>query len=390
MRTHAQRGFSLIEAMVSITVSLLLLSGFITVFMGSSSSYRKNDRNARLNDELSLGMAHMTEDIEMAGFWADLLDSALITVDNSATPGVGSLTTAPGNECFSTAGATYSDRSALAAVDNNTSASPTAVPCISDAYTARASDILVVKRLNGSPTRGYDGARVTNYQGLDATGSPPTLTVGRVYVRTNGNFYGSPTPSAPTVGAMFLQSAAATTGPVNAVTNIPSVAGNGNGTAANSYSDWEFRTVVYYIRSFSNVSGDGIPSLCRKTLQGGSPPTMVTECFAQGVETLQVEFGIDTGTDGIPDYYASAPALTSTQIANACAVRVSMVGRSVDLNPSTFDQFSGQTADYTNAKTYTVANLTAFTPADNLFRRVISQAIVVRNPTTLRVVINRS
>lgn len=381
-----QRGFSLIEAMVSITISLVLLAGFITVFMGSSSSYRKNDKTARLNDELSLAMAQMTEDVEMAGFWGDLLDPSLISTDNNAGGPTGSLAAAPTNECFSTAGSTYTDRSALAAVDNNTSATPTAVPCITDAYTATSSDILVIKRLNGSPTRAYDGTTVVGYDGTSATAA--TLTTGRVYVRMNGDFYGSP-PSAPSVGAMF-RATSTSLDPVVAVTNIPNTASSGaSNPAGTSYSDWEFRTVVYYIRSFSGTAGDGIPTLCRKTLQGGSPPSMVTECFSQGIETLQVEFGIDTGVDGIPDYYASASALTAAQIANACAVRVSLLGRSVNVADNKFDQFSGTTADYTNAKTYTVGNIT-LTPNDNLFRRLITQAIVVRNPTTLRVVVNKA
>ncbi|MFN2301842.1 MAG: PilW family protein, partial [Gammaproteobacteria bacterium] len=127
--------------------------------------------------------------------------------------------------------------------------------------------------------------------------------------------------------------------------------------------------VLYYIQNFT-TAGDGIPSLCRKVLQMGAIPNMTNECLVDGIEQLQIEYGIDTNGDGVASRYVSAP--TADQFALVTSVRIHLLSRALRPDPN-----------YTNPKTYVLGDL-SFTPNDNFYRRAATTTVVVRNPTNLR------
>jgi hypothetical protein len=131
-------------------------------------------------------------------------------------------------------------------------------------------------------------------------------------------------------------------------------------------NDWEYRPRIYYIRNYSNAPGDGIPSLCRKVLTWGSPPNMDTECIAQGVEDLQVEFGLDTNGDGNANRYLPNPTLTEMQ--QVVSARISVLARTEEADRG-----------YTDQRTYTVSNAPAYTPNDNFHRRLYTVTVMIHN-----------
>ena len=47
---HRSRGFSVIELMVAMAISLLLLGGVISIFVSSKSSYETNERLSRIQE----------------------------------------------------------------------------------------------------------------------------------------------------------------------------------------------------------------------------------------------------------------------------------------------------------------------------------------------------
>jgi prepilin-type N-terminal cleavage/methylation domain-containing protein len=48
MNLYKQRGFSLVELMVSITLGLILLAGVLSIFLSSRVTFSTNERQARL------------------------------------------------------------------------------------------------------------------------------------------------------------------------------------------------------------------------------------------------------------------------------------------------------------------------------------------------------
>jgi type IV pilus assembly protein PilW len=195
-------------------------------------------------------------------------------------------------------------------------------PCINGGDLVAGSDVIAIKRVAGAP-------------------SAATLA-GRVYIRENG-----------TRGVVFQNP------------------GNITPPLAAPNRDWEFTPRIYFIRNYADAPGDGIPTLCRKVLAPGAPPTFRDECIAQGIEGVQLEFGIDTDGNGSVNAYVSSPA--AAQLQQLAAVRIYVLARSVRGDPS-----------YVNPKTYQMSNEPAFVPNDNFYRRVFASTILVRNVNNLR------
>jgi len=123
------------------------------------------------------------------------------------------------------------------------------------------------------------------------------------------------------------------------------------------------------VRQFANVPGDGIPTLCRKSLRG-TGPGMTTECIATGIENLQIEYGIDTTADGHPNVYMTNPSLADMQ--NLVSARIFLLARTTDIDTR-----------YVNNKTYSLSNSPNFVPGDSFHRRVFSTSVSIQNIRSL-------
>ena len=63
-----QRGFSLIELMLGLTVSLMILAGVLTLYTQISFSGVENIRSMHLNQQLRSGLDRMHRDLQRAGY----------------------------------------------------------------------------------------------------------------------------------------------------------------------------------------------------------------------------------------------------------------------------------------------------------------------------------
>jgi hypothetical protein len=93
---------------------------------------------------------------------------------------------------------------------------------------------------------------------------------------------------------------------------------------------------------------------------------MTLRCLVEGIEEMQVEFGIDTDADGVANQYQAAPS--SSDMANAVVARIYLLVRSID-------ELSG----YQNTKTYQLGQRTVGARNDGYLRRVFSTTVQVRN-----------
>ena len=75
MRAPKNKGFSLVEMMVAITIGLGLLAGLTTVLSGTSMSTRTNDRTSDLMTNGRYALNMMKQELRQAGFrgytWAE-------------------------------------------------------------------------------------------------------------------------------------------------------------------------------------------------------------------------------------------------------------------------------------------------------------------------------
>jgi type IV pilus assembly protein PilW len=319
-----QQGFTLVELMIAVGLSLLLSVAVVTVFANNRHSFNQDENVLRMQDDARHALREITYELSMAGHYADLLIPGSVTRDNNLTLTTDCGPAGTAEWMYQTVQAGTDRFLSVVALDNATAAQAAAnFTCINGGEFEAGTDVVAIKRVAGV-----------------RAGAP---TNGNIYLRTNG-----------TVGLLYQEPL--TTPPVIAVP-APNAA-------------WEYRPSIYYIRNFANTPGDDIPTLCKKVLRGPAPG-MTTECIATGIEDLQVEYGIDTTNNGFANVYLSSPTLVQMQ--SVVVARVSLLARS-----SEFD------TKYTNDKTYSISNADLYAPGDGFRRQVVSTTIGIQNIRSLK------
>ena len=315
-----QRGATLIEIMISMLLGLMLTGALLAMLSGSRTSFRQDEAFARMQDESRFAIREMTGDISMAGFIGDIFVPESIALDASLAGALATDCDRADGEPFAfslTDSATGVDTSIIA-LDNITPADAVAqFSCLTAGELVPGTDIIAVKHLSGAITDIAD------------------LNAGDVAMRYNG-----------TVGALYVH-------PISGAVPAP-------------FEDRLLTPAIYFIRNYSNTPNDGIPALCRKVLGGGPTPTMTTECVAEGIENLQIEYGIDVSRNGSVDRHMTAP--TQAELEAVVSVQVFLLARTADADRS-----------YVNDKTFLVSNAAPYAPADSFRRRVFSTTVSVPN-----------
>jgi type IV pilus assembly protein PilW len=313
-----QSGFTLVEIMVAMLLSLILGVAIVTVFVNNSHSFSQDDNVMRMQDDARFALQQIAFDLSMAGHYAELLSPSAVTPDSNLTIGMDCGPAGVTNWAYQTQAVTGESLSVIG-IDNVTSAQVVAGhSCFLADEVAPGTDVVSIKRVAGAEAAAFrDGA---------------------VYLRTNG-----------TVGLLYRQ-------PLTGTPAIP---------IALPRTEWEYRPAIYYIRQYAYNLGDNIPTLCRKVL-GGAGPSMLTECIATGIENLQLEYGIDTSNDGNPNVYMSAPTLADLQ--DVVSARIYLLARTTDID-----------VRHTNQKTFSIGNAPNYTPNDSFHRRVYSTTVAIQN-----------
>ena len=68
-RSRKQRGFSLVELMVAITLGAILLGGAVTLFVNNRETYNVTNDLARLQETARFAMDTIIKDLRMAGYF---------------------------------------------------------------------------------------------------------------------------------------------------------------------------------------------------------------------------------------------------------------------------------------------------------------------------------
>lgn len=305
---HLQRGVSLIELMVSLVIGTLLIIGAVSVYMQSRSTYRTNESAARLQEVARYALDVIEPDVRMAGYWG--LTNFTINVVDKAGPLEGTAAVAVGvtNDC-----------------GNN--------------WTVDAEHYLDGRDQN---TTGYD----LDCDGIDPAAGADTLIVRRA----NANV------SAPTNGRFQIQSNRVAARFVNDGTSPL-------GADPARTETHDLLVNAYYI---SNPAGTGTFALRRQTLNG---MTIEDQEIIQGVQDLQVQFGIDlTGGDNSADQYVNSDAVpVGAQVVSA---RIWLLVVAPDME-----------VGFEDGTDYAYANASPGTFSDHRRRLLVSKTIQIRNST---------
>ena len=296
---HSMAGISIVELMIAMVLGLLVLAGLASLFAGSSAARAEMERSSRQIESGRFAMELIGEDLRMAGFYGEF------NVATLAVPG----------------------------------ALPD--PCshnIADWQTAMPVSI-----------QGYD-----NGAGFPALCLPSNVRPGTdmLVVRRAATCEASTTNCEPLVGnAPYIQvsKCSDSTPPENVAT--PFVLGlQGSAPFSLRLRDCASRAGLrrYHVRIYyiSDDNGDGaaVPTLKRLETNGLA---WTESPLVEGIEELNIEYGVDWDGDGNPNDYTTDPTnFTAAGCAscdapnnwfNVVTARVNLLARSIDASPNYVD-----------------------------------------------------
>jgi type IV pilus assembly protein PilW len=365
----AQRGFSLIELMISMVISMLIAGALAIVFMKVGETNREQFKASQQIENGRFAVDLMGNDIRHAGYYGefggapsaggfgalpDPCDVSLLTVGDITT----ATTTSP---------LAFHVQGYNAATLTTALAIPTACQTWIDGASLKAgSDILVIRRVDTLPLIDLEASPVR---------SSATPTSGALFAQT-------------TTDIMSVQSGSGT-----AIDKDKTAAGAASALLRKDYSKcwndttWvacpttptttptstrpviaanirKLRVHVYYVSNCRKGSGangkcaagdDTIPTLKRLELTAaGGAPTMTVVPLVEGIEFMKVRYGNDSSLDGTADNYTATPALADWP--NIVQVETRVVARNVDSSTST----DPKSYDLGGGLTYTPSGAAAY------------------------------
>lgn len=278
-RLRGQQGLTLIEFMISITLGMILVAA-LAVLIGNQSTNRSElDRTARMIENGRYAIRTIVEDLQMAGYWGEIISSG------GSPTSVTTLAAMP-DPCSATLtdlrDATFLH---IQGYDASTFTSST-LSCVTNWKSG--TDVLVVRRADP------DFSAVVNSSGVTDLAK---LTDRDVYLQT-----GLTSATGTVFGYGIYTGNSATNS-----TNFTLV--KRDGTLA---PPRKLVVHIYFVATCdvcTGLSADTIPTLKRLELAGeavslamGNPVTI-----AEGVEDLQIDYGVDDGQGASPVVFDGAP-----------------------------------------------------------------------------------
>ena len=327
----AQRGFTLAELMVAVALGLMILAGMTTLFVNNTKAQGEIDKANRQVENGRFAVSLMSGDLRNAGFYGEFDPTPLATP--AALPDPCALTVAALKDALPLH---------VQGVDNVAVAG--APGCISD---VRAGTDVLVLRHTRTCVAGDANCEPASAGGplfqASLCNNPSELDSGDV----NDHY------------ALDLSTA----GMTRHKRDCDQAAGSGTLAPMRVYE-----THIYFVANNDN-QGDGIPTLKRAELGTvGGVLSMTIVPLVEGIENLQLEYGIDTSGDGVADLYAADPG-TAGRWRNAMAVKLHLLAR--NLEPS---------QGYTDTKSYQLGANSVAAAGDHYKRHVFQAVVNLPNP----------
>ena len=335
---NRQCGFSLIELMTAMVISILLLTAAVGMFITNNRIYREQNEMGQLQENARFAMSLIIKDIRSVAFvgCADDITKVTNNLTNVTDLTLNSFSVSATSDLIegSENGANWQPSTSTSAVANMITTTD-AIP----------SDGITVRRLETT------GVEVTTAMG--AVNDPLTTAVG------NGFAQGDYLVVSDCGGADIFRvtnADANTTGTVKHVAGAHNTTSNFSRVYSTTASIYTLVNRRYFIRNSATGSG---AALWRESLAG-------MEELVEGVESMQVLYGEDTNTDFIADAYVNAANVTSWS--NVISVKIGLLMRTV-----------AQFGDGTGLDTYTLLGTDVGPVDDSYRRRIFTSTIEIRN-----------
>jgi type IV pilus assembly protein PilW len=312
---HNCQGFSVVELMIALVITLILLGGISQIFLSSKKSFTVQDTLGRMQENGRFAVDMITADLRRAGYWGGNADISQIT-------------------------------GTLGSVDDDGT-------CVTGDTTWGR---MIETRIYGLDDSNAGYACLTGYNQGDALvlryASPwvlggttmPSADANRLMLRSS--LFAGRIFQGKDIDAQQNDMDLDTSTPPNPAERVS-----------------ELIAHAYYIGSTpaSQCNGVNVPTLRRVELGADGLP--VSEEIALGIEQLQVRYGVDTDDDKTVDQFLDADAVADWD--NVIAARMWLLTRGEC--PET---------GFTNTNTYAMGDVVYDPDPDDGFRRQLYQSTV--------------
>jgi type IV pilus assembly protein PilW len=326
------RGFSMVELMIAMVITLILLGGIAQIFQSSKKSFTIQDSLGRQQENGRYATDIISTDIRRAGYWGGNADvSGVIGSESRVAPAASCNT---GDNTW----ARMIERR-IFGLNHTQTTEIGNYNCVNDGNGYTRGDILALRFaspwvMDGSPA---DTRTIKNNS--------------RLYIRSSLSI-------SDKAGRMFKGSDKDDT--ENQMSS--------GGTLVTE-RDSELIVHAYYIGpSGQTCNGAQVPSLFREILDDNGQP--IAQEVAYGVDELQVQYGLDSDGDNSVDTYldaGDAGLITNADWSTVIAARFWLLTRAEC--PET---------GYTNSNTYTMGDR-VYQPNDDYRRQLYTSTIRLRN-----------
>jgi type IV pilus assembly protein PilW len=354
-----QFGMTLIEIMLAMLLGLFLIGGVIQIFLSAKNSYRTQENLSRIQENGRFASEILSHDIRLSGYLGCSGVSATNPIVIANNPLVAPLAHA-GNVNV-VAG------SIVTGGDNNASGSFTTHPALaSNPLTPVVMNTDAITVQFGESCGGYTTAVISSSITPVTTAAIPTNNTCGTITNGTATSLGTPLVISNCESAHIFR-ASDTTAPTTQNKDATGVATQSLGkTYAVGSEIMLFRSYTYFIRN----GASGLPTLFRldnNVATGGS--TNPVELI-EGVENMQIVYGVDTDADGVANNYIAGTAANFPAASDwdkVVSLRVYLLLQSID------DNVTDKPVPY-----FFMSN-TATTPTDRRLRKTYSITIALRN-----------
>jgi type IV pilus assembly protein PilW len=342
MPCERQRGFSLVELMIAMTIGFIVLAGIGYLYVESRQAFRSMDNLSRMQESARYALEIIARDIRMAGYRGCASSSG--DFHNTLSKGTESA---------------YNFGLPINGYDGGAGSWTPALPAdtggLSGLSILAETDAIILRSATGS------GATVSKQPGNSSADlqitTPNDLAINDIVMVTNCK--------AATVFQVTNMNVNGTGQNVvhNTGTSAP---GNSTKDLVENYSASGGEIIKMQSKSyFIRTGASGRPALWQfdnYKPAGGDNPAEI----AEGVENMQILYGIDANADGVVESYSAADAVANWSL--VAAVRISLLMAGNDDNVAT----SKQKYNYNGA---------LVDAPDRRLRQVFTTTVSVRNRT---------
>ena len=361
---HRTAGFSLIELMVAIVVGLILLGGVVTLMANSKKGYNMQNDVARIQENARFAMEFIQRDLRMAGYFGCMDD--VENVWNHVNGGTNNLFSTEfgiegveqGGTAWQPSGSTDNVSSILAGTDAIAVRyiDPNAAVNVVPPYMPQAAGNIMVE--TGNNLREGDIIAITDCASTD------------IFQITG------PADTNPSSTGTIIHTTGNNVSPGNTDALVPNCPGANAHCLSKVYEGEGQVMKLVSVRYFIGDTGRGSSALFRENLDltgtaaGGNAQELV-----EGIENMQILYGIDTDGDGAPEEYQDAASMGTTAVLwdNVISIRVGLIAGSVE---EYGDETEIDKRDY-DVDRDGVVDLSD--PSDRRRRRVFTATVMVRN-----------